>query len=106
MPVSATDHRAYQEAARAIVPAGLLFPDVPDTYQTVWGFLFEHEPWVLTTMRDPVAGLVEDDCRARREAVQMREAAVTLVAPEALRGARAGVIGAFPRAVLERVFPV
>jgi hypothetical protein len=49
---------------------------------------------------------VEDDCRARREAVRMREAAVTLVAPEALRGVRAGVIGAFPKVVLERVFPV
>jgi hypothetical protein len=106
MPVSTADHRAYQEAARAVVPADLLFPDVLDAYQTVWGFLFEHEPWVLTTMGDPVAGLVEDDCRARREAVRMREAAVTLVAPEALRAARAGVIGAFPRAVLERVYAV
>lgn len=105
MAVSTTDHRAYQEAARTIVPADLLFPDVPDAYQTVWGFLFEHEPWVLTTMRDPVAGLVEDDCRARREAVRMRQAAVTLTAPKALRAARAGIIGAFPSAVLERVFP-
>ena len=107
MLVSPSDYRAEQDIARTLVPSALLFPPgLPDGYSTVWGFLFDHEPWVLTTMGDPVAGLRKDDCRARREAMAMCEPSVSVSDPEVLRGHRATLIGAFSRATLERVFPV
>lgn len=90
----------------ALVPQGLLGGSLPDGFWTVWGFLDQFEAHTLGLMDDPVAGLLEDDVAARKVAMQMGEPMVMMQAPEALRAARAHVIGGYTRATLERVYPI
>lgn len=103
-----TNHEATLDPSKpsAAVPQGLLGGSLPDGFWTVWGFLDHFEPGALGLMDDPVTGLLEDDVAARKVAMLMGEPAVMMRAPEALRAARAQVIGGYTRATLERLYPI
>jgi len=101
----ATPSAPLQDTSRR-VPRALLGLSLPPGYWTVWGFLDEFEPSVLGLMEEPVLGLVRDDVDARRLAMQMGEPAITMPAPEVLRGSKARFIGRYTRPVLERLYPV
>ena len=89
------------------IPTELLSPPAaPPGYETCWGFLARTEPAVSPLMLDPIAGLAPDELRARRVAKAMRLPFMVLPAPVSLTAAEGLTeIGAYPAAVLERVFP-
>jgi hypothetical protein len=89
------------------IPADLLAPpDAPRGYETVWAFLARTETATLELMQDPVCGLIGDERRARKIARAMRVPVMLLPAPDVLHREGLTDIGAYPLAVLERVFPV
>lgn len=89
------------------IPSDLLAPSAaPAGYETLWGFLARTEPWVLATMLDPVCGLIRDERQARKIARAMRVPVMVLPAPDVLHREGLTEIGAYPGAVLERVFPL
>ena len=87
-------------------PAALISPPVPFGFDTCWSFLARTEPATLALMADPIGGLVDDDGRAQQAAHDMGEPVVMVAAPEALRAIGIPEVGAYPVAVLERLFPV
>lgn len=89
------------------IPRDLLCPAaVPTGYETCWGFLARTAPGALMLMQDPVAGLADDELRARRIARRLKLPMMILPAPKALK-AENGLteIGAYHPAVLELTFP-
>lgn len=88
------------------IPRDLLSPvGLPPGFETCWAFLARTEPATLALMLDPVAGLAGDDLLARETAKKMRQPMVLFPAHEVLREAGLQEIGAYPEAVMERVFP-
>lgn len=89
------------------IPSELLAPTAaPAGYETLWGFLARTEPATLELMEDPVCGMIVDERRARKIARAMRVPVMVLPAPDVLHREGLTEIGAYPAAVLERVFPI
>jgi hypothetical protein len=89
----------YQSKAREYVPDWLLAPEgLPPGFETCWGFLLRTEPWVLLDVSRGIAGLSEEDQKARALSRRYREPFVEV-------DTGGGVIGAFTRPVLHDTFP-
>lgn len=84
------------------------FDDLPmvSGIHSVWGFLSKFEPHALRSMLDPVAGLLPDQDRALRLAIESDTPTFILRPPSAVALVGIRFVYGFPLRVLERVFPI
>lgn len=93
------------EGMKGFQVADFLSADVPEGYQTAWGWLAKNEPNAFSFMDDPGCELIDVEDRATTVAREEGIAGFELPAPEAVvnTGGRS-VVKAFPNILYRYIF--